>query len=79
MTLDYLAIALTAGIILKEVKPAMRGNTFAVISTVLCVHRKFPQCTVKPVLPSNESYGICIYIYRKREVERPRESDGEPW
>ena len=33
---------------------AMRGNR--TISTVLWVHKKLPQSTVKLVLPSNESY-----------------------
>ena len=37
---------------------AMRGKTLEnrTISTVLWVHRKLPQSTVKLVLPSNESY-----------------------
>ena len=52
-----LAIGLTPEHCGKRATRAMRGDALETChSTVLWVHRKLPQITVKPALPSNESY-----------------------
>ena len=48
---------------------AMRGNALEAILTVLWVHRDLPQNTIKPTLPSNETYESktdCNRTHRKR-------------